>query len=84
MNVHARWEDPGEDDGCVGWARELFDTMGRYATGGVYVNFMPADETERVKAAYGSNYDRLVRLKKRYDPDNFFHLNQNIAPDERG
>jgi FAD/FMN-containing dehydrogenase len=84
MNVHTRWEDPGEDDGCVGWAREFFDTMGRYATGGVYVNFMPTDETERVKAAYGPNYGRLAELKRRYDPDNFFHLNQNIPPDAVG
>jgi FAD/FMN-containing dehydrogenase len=84
MNVHTRWEDPGEDDDCVGWAREFFDTMARHATGGVYVNFMPADETDRVKAAYGPNYDRLARLKKRYDPDNFFHLNQNIAPSAKG
>jgi FAD/FMN-containing dehydrogenase len=81
MNVHTRWEDPAQDDDCVGWAREFFDRMATYATGGVYVNFMPEDETERVKAAYGSNYDRLARLKHRYDPDNFFHLNQNIAPD---
>jgi FAD/FMN-containing dehydrogenase len=80
MNVHTRWEDPGEDEGCVAWAREFFDTMARYATGSVYVNFMPTDETGRVKAAYGPNYDRLAELKKRYDPDNFFHLNQNIAP----
>ncbi|MGH7542558.1 MAG: FAD-binding oxidoreductase [Gemmatimonadota bacterium] len=80
MNVHARWEDPGEDDHCVAWARELFDVMALYATGGVYVNFMPADETGRVKAAFGPNYDRLTRLKASYDPHNFFHLNQNIAP----
>lgn len=80
MNVHTRWEDPAEDDRCAAWAREFFDRMGAFATGGVYVNFMPADETERVKAAFGSNYDRLATLKKRYDPHNFFHLNQNIAP----
>ena len=80
MNVHTRWEAPGEDERCVGWAREFFDTMAQYATGGVYVNFMPADETERVRAAFGPNYDRLASLKRRYDPDNFFRLNQNIAP----
>ena len=84
MNVHTRWEDTGEDDDCVGWAREFFDTMAGYATGGVYVNFMPTDETERVKAAYGPNYDRLAELKHRFDPDNFFHLNQNIAPNANG
>ncbi|MGH7572327.1 MAG: FAD-binding oxidoreductase [Gemmatimonadota bacterium] len=80
MNVHSRWEEPGDDDRCIAWAREFFGVMSPYATGGVYVNFMPADETGRVEAAFGPNYDRLARLKKRYDPDNFFHLNQNIAP----
>ncbi len=80
MNVHTRWEDPAQDDRCVAWARKFFDRMAAFATGGVYVNFMPMDETERVKAAFGPNYDRLARLKKRYDPDNFFRLNQNIAP----
>ncbi len=80
MNVHTRWEDETDDDRCVAWAREFFGVMSPYATGGVYVNFMPEDETERLKAAFGSNYDRLAALKKRYDPDNFFHLNQNIAP----
>jgi hypothetical protein len=78
--VHVRWQDPSEDDRCVAWAREFFDEMARFATGGVYMNFMPADETGRVKAALGSNYERLAQLKRRYDPDNFFHLNPNVAP----
>ena len=51
-----------------------------YATGGVYINFMTAEETSRVKSAYGSNYDRLVALKDKYDPENFFRMNQNIQP----
>jgi FAD/FMN-containing dehydrogenase len=80
LNVHTRWDDPAEDDLCVGWAREFFDRSAPYATGGVYVNFMPQDELERVAEAYGSNYERLVELKNKYDPDNFFRLNQNIQP----
>jgi FAD/FMN-containing dehydrogenase len=80
LNVHTRWEDPAEDEMCVSWAREFFDRSAPFATGGVYVNFMPDDELERVGAAYGSNYDRLVELKNKYDPDNFFRLNQNIQP----
>ena len=44
------------------------------------MNFMTAEESDRVAAAYGANYDRLVQIKKRYDPDNIFHLNQNIKP----
>ncbi len=84
INVHTRWDDPAEDEKCVSWAREFFDRSAPFATGGVYVNFMPDDEGERVGAAYGSNYNRLVELKTKYDPDNFFRLNQNIKPNGRG
>jgi FAD/FMN-containing dehydrogenase len=80
INVHTRWDDPAEDDLCVSWARDFFDRSAPFATGGVYVNFMPGDEHERVAAAYGSNYARLVELKNKYDPENFFRLNQNIQP----
>jgi len=80
MNVHTRWESPSQDKTCIAWARKLFDDTAKYATGGVYVNFMPNDEQERVAAAYGVNYERLVALKKKYDPDNLFRLNQNIHP----
>ncbi len=82
LNVHTRWDDPSQDRMCVAWAREFFDRSAAFATGGVYVNFMPEDEGERVAAAYGSNYERLVELKTKYDPDNFFRLNQNIPPRE--
>jgi FAD/FMN-containing dehydrogenase len=80
INLHTRWDDPGQDDECVAWARELFDSFAAFASGGVYVNFMPEDERERVAAAYGANYARLVELKNKYDPENFFRLNQNIQP----
>ena len=81
MNVHTRWGEPGQDKPCIAWARELFDKMAPHATGGVYVNFMPEDETQRVaKGAYGPNYERLSRLKARYDPLNLFRQNQNILP----
>jgi FAD/FMN-containing dehydrogenase len=78
MNVHGRWEDPGQDKAVVGWARSFFDASRPYASSGAYVNFMTEDETDRVAAAYGANYSRLAQLKKRYDPDNVFHMNQNI------
>jgi FAD/FMN-containing dehydrogenase len=81
MNVHTRWSDSAQDQACIGWARELFDRMAPHATGGVYVNFMPEDETQRVsRGAYGPNYQRLSRLKAKYDPDNLFRHNQNIRP----
>jgi hypothetical protein len=80
MNVHGRWEDAADDDRCVAWCRELFDAMTPFSTGGVYVNFMTQEEGERVRAAYGESYDRLVALKKKYDPKNLLRLNQNISP----
>ena len=81
MNVHTRWNDPAQDKACIAWARELFDKTASFATGGVYVNFMPEDEASRVRAgAYGPNFDRLAKLKAKYDPENLFCLNQNIAP----
>jgi FAD/FMN-containing dehydrogenase len=82
MNVHARWETPEEDEKCVSWARAFFNAMAPYASGGVYVNFMSEDEAGRVGAVYGPNFERLSQIKKRYDPDNFFRVNQNIKPAE--
>ena len=79
MNVHTRWEDKGLDTKCVDWARKFFDVSAQYATGGVYVNFISEGE-ERVPNAFGVNYERLGKLKKKYDPNNFFRTNQNIQP----
>jgi len=80
LNVHGRWDDAVEDDKCIGWARDFFRASAPYATGGVYSNFMTADETDRVSSAYGSGYDRLVKVKQEYDPNNLFRMNQNIKP----
>ena len=57
-----------------------FQATAPYASAGAYVNFMTGDETDRVATAYGTNYNRLAQIKKQYDPDNVFHLNQNIRP----
>ncbi len=80
MNVHTRWQDPAEDTHCIAWARELFDRTARFATGGVYVNFMPEDETGRVKSAFGPSYDRLAKIKAETDPKNLLRMNMNIRP----
>ena len=80
VNVHARWEDAGADAACIGWARAFYAASQPFASGGAYVNFMTADEAARVPSAYGGNYARLVEMKRRFDPDNVFHVNQNIAP----
>ena len=78
MNVHARWQTAEEDQACVGWARRYFEASKPFASGGAYVNFMTADESERVPAAYGANYRRLADIKKKHDPENVFRGNQNI------
>jgi len=80
INVHGRWREPGEDEAGIGWAREFFDAASRFATGGVYVNFLTEEESDRIRAAYGANYDRLVAVKNTWDPDNVFRVNQNIKP----
>ena len=80
VNVHGRWREPGQDQECISWARGLFEAAKPHAIGTAYINFMPGDETERVEAAYGSNYRRLAEIKRRYDPGNFFRMNQNVRP----
>ncbi|HWN47302.1 MAG TPA: BBE domain-containing protein, partial [Steroidobacteraceae bacterium] len=81
INVHARWETAAEDERCIAWAREFYRAGARFSTGGVYVNFQSEDEKERVRAAYGSNYNRLAQVKRAYDPGNLFRVNQNILPE---
>ncbi len=80
LNVHGRWRDAGDDDACIAWARRFFEETAPHATGGVYVNFLTADEQDRVRAAYGANYNRLASLKAKYDPGNLFQVNLNVRP----
>jgi FAD/FMN-containing dehydrogenase len=80
VNVHGRWEHADADQAGIRWARDFHKASAPYASAGAYVNFMTADEGERVPSVYGSNYERLVQLKRRFDPENVFHMNQNIAP----
>ncbi|ATJ81898.1 FAD-binding oxidoreductase [Halomonas beimenensis] len=84
LNIQARWRDPREDGAQIAWARETFEAMAPFATGGVYVNFISGDEGEsRVHEAYGEAvHARLAALKRRWDPHNVFRLNQNIPPAE--
>jgi FAD/FMN-containing dehydrogenase len=74
------WEDPAENERHIAWTRKFSQAMDPYKTGGVYLNYMGEEGADRVKAAYGDKYDRLVALKSKYDPTNFFRLNQNIKP----
>jgi FAD/FMN-containing dehydrogenase len=81
MNVHGRWLDPSEDKSGMAWARDFFKASAPFASAGVYVNFLTADEGDRVTSAYGPNYARLVQVKRKYDPNNLFRMNQNIKPE---
>ena len=80
LNVHSRWDKAKDDTKCISWARDFFDASAPYATGGVYINFVTQDETDRIAAAYGKNYNKLVRIKNKYDPNNLFRVNHNIKP----
>jgi FAD/FMN-containing dehydrogenase len=79
MNVHGRWSDRRDDDRVRAWARRAFRNAAPHATGSGYVNFLTDDEAERVAATYGANYSRLQAAKRRFDPDNQFRMNLNIA-----
>jgi FAD/FMN-containing dehydrogenase len=81
MNVHGRWTEAADDDKVVLWAREFFAAAAAHAAGSVYVNFLTQDESARIHEAYGPNYQRLLDIKQRYDPDNLFRFNHNIRPD---
>jgi len=80
MNVHGRWQTEEEDKRCIQWSREYFEASAPFASSGAYVNFLTEDEVDRVRSAYGQNYDRLAAVKKKYDPDNLFRVNMNIKP----
>src|SRR5579871_255890 len=74
------WSDPAADEANIAWARDMYAVLRPFGMRGVYVNNLGDEGLERVKAAYGENYDRLVMLKRKYDRDNLFRLNQNLRP----
>ena len=77
------WPDAADNETNIRWVKETWDAMQPYSSGGVYVNYLGQEAEEgadRVRAAYGPNYERLVALKNKYDPTNFFRMNQNIKP----
>jgi FAD/FMN-containing dehydrogenase len=79
--VLAQWMDPADDEQCIKWARESYSAMQPFVGLGRYVNYLDNDEPgDAAAAAYGPNYRRLREIKAKYDPENFFHMNQNIRP----
>ncbi|MCC7368431.1 MAG: FAD-binding oxidoreductase [Chloroflexi bacterium] len=80
--IISRWTDVAESEQHIQWARDVWQAMQPFASGGVYVNYLEPgqDGTARIRAAYGPNYARLAAVKRQYDPTNVFQLNQNIPP----
>ena len=78
--IAGMWPDPGDNEKNIGWVRDFYDATAPLSEEGGYVNFMAEDDQERIRANYKGNYDRLVEVKRTYDPDNLFRLNQNIKP----
>jgi FAD/FMN-containing dehydrogenase len=72
--------DPAKAGTVKTWARGYWEAVHPYNLGGAYVNFMMDEGEDRIRATYGKNYDRLAAIKKKYDPTNFFRVNQNIKP----
>jgi len=81
VSVFGTWIEADEDERNIAWVRKFGDELKAHATGGAYVNYMAADEsTANVRSAYEANFQRLVEVKRKYDPMNFFSSNQNIVP----
>jgi FAD/FMN-containing dehydrogenase len=74
------WTDPAEDDEQIGWNTKLSQDLAPYSTQSAYLNFVGEADADRIRKTFGSKYERLVELKRRYDPGNLFRHNQNIAP----
>ena len=72
--------DPANAEKITSWTKDYWAAVHPYSLGGAYVNFMMEEGVDRIKATYRGNYDRLLKIKRKYDPDNFFHVNQNIRP----
>jgi FAD/FMN-containing dehydrogenase len=72
--------DPQDRANITAWTKDYWDVLHPYSAGGAYVNMMMDEGEERIRASYRDNYARLVQIKRRYDPDNLFRVNQNIRP----
>jgi FAD/FMN-containing dehydrogenase len=84
LNIYGFWPDPDDDAARIAWVKGFSDAMQPHAMAGQYVNFLghdDADAAHKARMAYGSaKFDRLVAVKRRYDPDNLFRINHNIPP----
>jgi hypothetical protein len=78
--IAGQWPDAAENAKNIQWVREYWAALHEYSEPGGYINFQDADDQTRIEDNYASNYARLAEVKAKYDPDNFFHVNQNIKP----
>ena len=78
--VLGQWADPADTEANIAWVRETFESLRPHLSERRYANFLSADDTGSVRQEYGENHERLVAVKRRYDPDNLFHLNHNLDP----
>jgi len=78
--IAGMWPDPAQNEANIKWVRDYYDATAPLSEEGGYINFMAEDDQGRIKANYRGNYNRLVDIKRKYDPDNLFHVNQNIKP----
>ena len=78
--IAGMWHDPADNEANIRWVREFAEAMRPYSAPGGYINFMDGDDQGRIAATYGENYARLAAIKAKYDPQNLFHVNQNIKP----
>ena len=78
--IAGMWPDPADNEKNTRWVKDYYKALEPHSLSGGYVNFMADDDQGRVKDNYKGNYDRLVSIKKKYDPGNLFHMNQNIRP----
>ena len=74
------WSESSEAARNIAWTRECWDAMRPFMAPGAYVNYLEEEADPHARAAYGANYDRLVQVKRKYDPDNLFRINHNIRP----
>ena len=78
--IAGMWPDPDQNEANIRWVRDYYEATAPHSEAGGYINFMAGDDQDRIKDNYKGNYERLVRIKREYDPGNLFHLNQNIRP----
>jgi hypothetical protein len=84
FGICSQWTNPADAEGIIGWTRQFSDAMKPFSSGAYFLSFLDQESDDTIKASWGPNYDRLVAVKTKYDPTNFFRVNHNIRPAVRG